>query len=61
MNGGPIAPLRETTAAELEAIAARYLAPEAVPAYVEKSLARGGLVTLRMHPEHWLGADLGPS
>ncbi|MFJ2739558.1 pyridoxamine 5'-phosphate oxidase family protein [Streptomyces sp. NPDC087440] len=58
---GPLAPLRDTTADELAAIASRYLPAEAVGAYVEKSLARGGLVTLRMRPEHWLGADLGPS
>jgi hypothetical protein len=49
------------TDALLREIAARYLPPEAVPAYIEFANAElGEQVAIYLRPERWLTADLGP-
>lgn len=61
---GPLVSADATTPEELAQVAGRYLPAKAVQGYVEGALDKfgpGGLLTLRMHPEHWLGADLGAS
>jgi nitroimidazol reductase NimA-like FMN-containing flavoprotein (pyridoxamine 5'-phosphate oxidase superfamily) len=41
-------------------MAARYLAPEKVPAYIELSKDFGEMVAIYMRPQRWLASDLGP-
>jgi hypothetical protein len=42
-------------------IAARYLPPDKVPAYIEFATAElGEQVAIYLRPERWLTADLGP-
>ncbi|MFJ4435173.1 pyridoxamine 5'-phosphate oxidase family protein [Streptomyces sp. NPDC088923] len=60
---GPVVSATPTTPDESYTDASRYLAPDKVDAYVERTGATGdptaGLVTYRMRPEHWFSADLG--
>lgn len=60
---GPVVGSGPTTAEDVTTAAARYLPPDKVRAYVERTGATGdpsqGLVTFRMRPEHWYAADLG--
>jgi hypothetical protein len=45
----------------LREIAARYLPPEKVPAYIEFANAElGEQVAIYLRPQRWLAADLGP-
>ncbi|OON76005.1 pyridoxamine 5'-phosphate oxidase family protein [Streptomyces tsukubensis] len=55
---GPVVSTTPTTLDELTAMAARYLPAETADSYV-KSSGVADSVTLRLRPEHWLGADLG--
>ncbi len=55
---GPVTGSGPTTLEQLTRIASRYLAPEALPGYVEGSDLHA-LVTFRLRPQRWLSADLG--
>ena len=58
---GPVTRMVPGTDELLREIAARYLPPEKVPAYiefVEKEL--GEQVAIYLRPQRWLSADLGP-
>ncbi|UQX04479.1 pyridoxamine 5'-phosphate oxidase family protein [Streptomyces sp. RerS4] len=57
---GPVVSTTPTTDGEREYMAARYLPPEAVRAFLDLAAREHGpQVTIRMRPEHWLSADLG--
>ncbi|WP_222193503.1 pyridoxamine 5'-phosphate oxidase family protein [Modestobacter italicus] len=57
---GPVAGSRPATPDDVRAMAERYLPADAVPGYVEMSLAEhGAQVVVHLRPEHWLSADLG--
>ncbi len=58
---GPVTRMVPGTDELLQEIAARYLPPDKVPAYIE--FAKGELgehVAIYLRPERWLTADLGP-
>jgi hypothetical protein len=58
---GPVTRTVPGTDALVLEIAARYLPPELVPAYVEFARAElGEQVAIYLRPERWLSADLGP-
>jgi hypothetical protein len=58
---GPVARAVPGTDEQLREIAARYLPPDQVPAYIELAEAEfGEQVAIYLRPEHWLTADLGP-
>jgi hypothetical protein len=58
---GPVARTVRGTDELLLEIAARYLPPDKVPAYIEFATAElGEQVAIYMRPERWLTADLGP-
>ncbi len=58
---GPVTRTVPGTDALLREIAARYLPPNMVPAYIEFASAElGEQVTIYLRPERWLTADLGP-
>ncbi|MBO0771576.1 MAG: pyridoxamine 5'-phosphate oxidase family protein [Actinobacteria bacterium] len=58
---GPVTRTVAGTDALLLEIAARYLPPDEVPAYIEFAAAElGEMVAIYLHPERWLTADLGP-
>jgi pyridoxamine 5'-phosphate oxidase-like protein len=58
---GPVARTVPGTDEQLREIAARYLPPDKVPAYIELAEAEfGEQVAIYLRPEHWLTADLGP-
>ncbi|QES51720.1 pyridoxamine 5-phosphate oxidase [Streptomyces venezuelae] len=57
---GAIVSTAPTTKDEMRTVAARYLPPAALEAYLELSAREyGPQQTVRMRPEHWLSADLG--
>lgn len=57
---GPVVDTVPATKEQLTEIAARYLAPEKVQAYVDFAWNdHGDQLVIHMRPEHWLGADLG--
>ncbi|MFD4988019.1 pyridoxamine 5'-phosphate oxidase family protein [Streptomyces sp. NPDC058374] len=60
---GPLVSTAPTTVADMVTEASRYLDAEGVDDYVSGSGVTdtdpAGLLTLTMHPEHWLSADLG--
>jgi Pyridoxamine 5'-phosphate oxidase len=59
---GPVIRTIPGTDELLREIAARYLPPEKVPAYIEFAEAElGEQVAIYLRPERWLSADLGPS
>lgn len=55
---GPVIDAGPATEDQVRMMARRYLTAERVEAYVE--FARQEHI-IRMQPEHWLSADLGPS
>jgi hypothetical protein len=58
---GPVTRTVAGTDALLQEIAARYLPPDKVPAYIEFAKAElGEQVAIYLRPERWLTADLGP-
>jgi hypothetical protein len=58
---GPVTSIRPGTHDDLVAISTRYLPPEQVEPYVKIAEAdHGPQVVVRMRPERWLSADLGP-
>jgi Pyridoxamine 5'-phosphate oxidase len=58
---GPITGIAPGTHDDLVTISSRYLPPEQVDPYVKIAEAdHGPQVVIRMRPEHWLSADLGP-
>jgi hypothetical protein len=58
---GPVIRTVPGTDALLREIAARYLPPDKVPAYIEFAKAdMGEQVAIYLRPERWLTADLGP-
>ncbi|MBO0787876.1 MAG: pyridoxamine 5'-phosphate oxidase family protein [Actinobacteria bacterium] len=58
---GPVTRTVPGTDALLLEIAARYLPPDEVPAYIEFAAAElGEMVAIYLRPERWLTADLGP-
>ena len=58
---GPVTRTIPGTDALLQEIAARYLPPDKVPAYVEFVKADlGEQVAIYLRPQRWLTADLGP-
>jgi hypothetical protein len=58
---GPVTRTVPTTDALVREIAARYLPPDKVPAYIEfAKAAMGEQVAIYLRPERWLTADLGP-
>ncbi|MER5928922.1 pyridoxamine 5'-phosphate oxidase family protein [Streptomyces sp. NPDC002054] len=57
---GRIVSTTPTTDDEMRTVAAHYLPPGSVEAYLELSANElGPQQTVRMRPEHWLSADLG--
>lgn len=58
---GPVARMVPGTADHLREIAARYLPPEKVPAYMAFADADfGEQVAIYLQPQRWLCSDLGP-
>ena len=58
---GPVTRTVPGTDEQLHEIAARYLPPEKVPAYIEYAHAElGEQVAIYLRPQRWLTADLGP-
>jgi hypothetical protein len=58
---GPVTHKAPGTDALLREIAARYLPPDQVPAYIEfVKTELGEQVAIYLRPERWLTADLGP-
>jgi hypothetical protein len=58
---GPVTRTVPGTDALVREIAARYLPPHKVPAYIEFTTAElGEQVVIYLRPERWLTADLGP-
>ena len=58
---GPVTRTVLATEALVEEIAARYLPPDKVPAYIEFARAElGEQVAIYLRPQRWLTADLGP-
>jgi Pyridoxamine 5'-phosphate oxidase len=58
---GPVTRILSGTDALLNEMAARYLPPDKVPAYIEFAKAElGEQVAIYLRPERWLTADLGP-
>lgn len=58
---GPVTHTVPGTDELLREIAARYLPPEKVPAYIEFAKAElGEQVAIYLRPQRWLTADLGP-
>lgn len=58
---GPVTRTVPETDELLREIAARYLPPDKVPAYIEFAGAElGEQVAIYLRPERWLTADLGP-
>jgi Pyridoxamine 5'-phosphate oxidase len=58
---GPVTSITPGTHDDLVAISTRYLPPEQVEPYVKIAEAdHGPQVVVRMRPERWLSADLGP-
>ena len=58
---GPVSRTVAGTDAQLREIAARYLPPDQVPAYIEFAEAElGEQVAIYLRPARWLTADLGP-
>src|SRR5215475_3892071 len=58
---GPVTRTVPGTDELLREIAARYLPPEKVPAYIEFADADfGEQVAIYLRPQRWLSADLGP-
>jgi hypothetical protein len=58
---GPVTRTVPGTDELLREIAARYLPPEKVPAYIEFARADfGEQVAIYLRPRRWLSADLGP-
>ncbi len=58
---GPVTHTAPGTDELLREIAARYLPPEKVPAYIEFAKAElGEQVAIYLRPQRWLTADLGP-
>ena len=58
---GPVTRTVPGTDELLQEIAARYLPPDEVPAYIEFTEAElGEQVAIYLRPERWLTADLGP-
>jgi Pyridoxamine 5'-phosphate oxidase len=58
---GPVTRTVPWTDELLREIAARYLPPDKVPAYIEFATAElGEQVAIYLRPERWLTADLGP-
>ena len=58
---GPVTRTVPGTVALVREIAARYLPPDKVRAYIEFADAElGEQVAIYLHPERWLTADLGP-
>ncbi len=58
---GPVTRTVPGTDELLQEIAARYLPPDEVPAYIEFAEAElGEQVAIYLRPERWLTADLGP-
>jgi hypothetical protein len=58
---GPVTRTIPGTDELLWEIAARYLPPDMVPAYIEFANAElGEQVAIYLRPERWLSADLGP-
>jgi hypothetical protein len=59
---GPVTGTNPGTHDDLVTISARYLPPEQVEPYVKIAEAdHGPQVVIRMRPERWLSADLGPA
>ena len=57
---GPVTRTVPGTDDQLREIAARYLPPEKVPAYIEFAQAElGEQVAIYLRPQRWLSADLG--
>jgi len=58
---GPVTRILSGTDALSNEMAARYLPPDKVPAYIEFAKAElGEQVAIYLRPERWLTADLGP-
>ena len=58
---GPVTRMIPETDELLREIAARYLPPDKVPAYIEFAEAElGEQVAIYLRPQRWLTADLGP-
>ena len=58
---GPVAEVAEGSLALHRELAARYLAGDALDAFVARAESQlADHVMVRMRPERWLGADLGP-
>jgi hypothetical protein len=57
---GPVTRTIPGTDELLREIAARYLPPDKVQAYIEFATGLGEQVAIYLRPERWLTADLGP-
>ncbi len=58
---GPVTRTVPATDELVREIAARYLPPDKIPAYIEFAKAEmGAQVAIYLRPERWLTADLGP-
>ena len=55
---GPVR-IADAAEGEAEAMARRYLPPEAADAYLAQAANFPPEVTIRLTPEHWISADLG--
>jgi hypothetical protein len=55
---GPVE-IADAAEGESEAMARRYLPPEAADAYLAQAADFPPEVTIRLTPEHWISADLG--
>ncbi|MFE7227413.1 pyridoxamine 5'-phosphate oxidase family protein [Nocardioides sp. NPDC057577] len=55
---GPVR-IADAEEGEAEAMARRYLPPEAADAYLAQAAGFPPEVTIRLTPEHWISADLG--
>ncbi|SDJ71664.1 Pyridoxamine 5'-phosphate oxidase [Nocardioides sp. YR527] len=55
---GPVQ-IADAAEGEAEAMARRYLPPQAAEAYLAQAASFPPEVTIRLTPEHWISADLG--
>ncbi|WP_104480237.1 pyridoxamine 5'-phosphate oxidase family protein [Actinokineospora auranticolor] len=57
---GPVVRTEPGTPETLREMATRYIAPERLEEYIEFATENHGeAITIHLHPEHWLSADLG--
>ncbi|GAB4005309.1 pyridoxamine 5'-phosphate oxidase family protein [Nocardioides ultimimeridianus] len=55
---GPVTSIEPSSPAQVEDLAARYLDGAALTRYLDEAAGYGEQVTVRLEPEHWLGAEI---